>query len=92
VATLGEASEETLVEMMLLARRGEAAIRRAYRSPGMNLGMNLGECAGAGVAGHIHMHLVPRWPADSNFMTVVGETRVVPEDLATTLEKLRAAW
>jgi ATP adenylyltransferase len=88
VATLEETPSETLQEMILLAREAERALREAYRPAGFNLGMNLGECAGAGVAGHIHLHVVPRWPADSNFMTTVGETRVLPETLEDTYEKL----
>ena len=76
-------------EMMALSQRMEAALRSAYHPDGINLGMNIGAAAGAGVAGHIHMHVLPRWIADSNFMTTVGETRVVPEDLRTTWEKLR---
>ncbi len=78
-------------EMMALSQRMETALRRAYRPDGINLGMNIGAAAGAGVAGHIHMHVLPRWIADSNFMTTTGETRVLPEDLATTWEKLRQA-
>ena len=89
VATLLEAESEALEEMMLLARRAEEHLRAVYRPQGLNLGMNLGECAGAGIAGHIHMHVLPRWTGDANFMTTVGETRVLPEDLATTYEKLR---
>jgi ATP adenylyltransferase len=92
VATLGEAAEATLAEMMSLARRAEKHLREIYRAQGLNVGMNLGQCAGAGVAGHIHMHVLPRWMGDANFMTVVGETRVLPEDLAVTYEKLRQAW
>jgi len=92
VASLGETSEGTLEEMILLARRSEEALRAVYHPSGLNLGMNIGECAGAGVAGHIHLHVVPRWPADSNFMTTVGETRVLPEDLETTYRKLLAAY
>jgi ATP adenylyltransferase len=76
--------------MMLLAQQIEGALRRQYRCQGINIGMNVGEAAGAGVAGHIHLHALPRWMADSNFMTVVGETRVLPEELDTTLAKLRA--
>ena len=90
LATLEAAPPETLTEMMLLTQRIEGALRRQYRCQGVNIGMNIGEAAGAGVAGHIHMHTLPRWMADSNFMTVVGETRVLPEDLETTLAKLRA--
>jgi ATP adenylyltransferase len=67
-------------------------LRKAYRPSGLNIGMNIGECAGAGIAGHIHMHVLPRWPADANFMTTIAETRVLPEDLKTTYEKLVRAW
>jgi len=92
VARLEEAAEATLAEMMSLARRAEKHLREIYRAQGLNVGMNLGHCAGAGVAGHIHMHVLPRWMGDANFMTVVGETRVLPEDLAVTYEKLRQVW
>lgn len=92
VATLEEAGADTLAELIELARRAEAHLGSVYHPKGMNLGMNLGECAGAGVAGHIHLHVVPRWPADANFMTTTGETRVLPEELPTTYEKLRRAW
>ncbi len=88
VATLAEASAETLEEMIRLAQVAEAALGEVYRPKGFNVGMNIGECAGAGVAGHIHMHVLPRWPADSNFLTTIGETRVLPEDLATTYRRL----
>lgn len=92
VATLEAASLETLEEMMALARAAERNLRAIYRPQGFNIGMNLGECAGAGVAGHIHMHVVPRWPADSNFMSVVGETRVLPEAIEATYGKLLDAF
>ncbi len=92
VATIEDAREETALEMMQLARKAAGLLRSAYRAPGMNLGMNIGECAGAGVAGHIHLHLLPRWPADANFMTTIGETRVMPEDLTDTYAKLRHGW
>jgi ATP adenylyltransferase len=92
VATLEAAAPETLAEMMRLTRATESKLRAVYRPKGMNLGMNIGECAGAGVAGHIHMHVLPRWPGDANFMTVVGETRVLPEDLQTTYSKLSKAF
>jgi len=78
-------------EMMDLSQKVEAALREVYRPDGINLGMNIGKAAGAGVAGHIHMHILPRWVADSNFMTVVGETRVLPETLDTTWERLKTA-
>ena len=77
---------------MRLTRDAERHLRAVYASPGMNLGMNLGESAGAGIAGHIHMHVVPRWTGDSNFMTTIGETRVLPEDLHTTWQKMRTAF
>ncbi len=92
VDSLAGAARETAAEMMDLARTAEAVLRQVYRCPGINLGMNLGECAGAGVAGHIHLHVVPRWPGDANFMTTIGETHILPEDLAVTLQRVRAGW
>lgn len=89
VGSLGEASVEELAEMMALARRLEAAFRDAYHPDGLNLGMNLGRPAGAGVADHIHMHLVPRWTGDTNFMTVVSGTRVIPEEPEQSCLRLR---
>jgi ATP adenylyltransferase len=88
---LQETPVDTLEEMMRLTRATEAAIREQYRPDGVNIGMNIGKAAGAGVDGHIHMHVLPRWVADSNFMTVVGETRVLPEELAVTWRRLREA-
>ena len=78
-------------EMMALSQKMESVLRELYRPDGVNLGMNIGKAAGAGVAGHIHMHVLPRWVADANFMTVVGETRVLPETLETTYERVKAA-
>lgn len=77
---------------MYLTRRAEGELRRLYNAPGCNLGMNIGEAAGAGVAGHIHMHVLPRWPGDVNFITTIGETRVLPEDLRVSYEKLRRVF
>lgn len=91
IATMGEAKPETMREMMDLTVQCEQALRKLYNPGGINVGMNLGECAGAGVAGHIHMHVLPRWPGDASFMTTVGETRVLPEDLDTTYKRLREA-
>jgi ATP adenylyltransferase len=91
-ATLEELAEDTLIELMQLTRDASHHLRVVYRPQGMNIGMNIGECAGAGVAGHVHMHVLPRWPADSNFMTTVGETRVLPEDLRVTYDKLLRAF
>ena len=80
----------TLAEMMQLAQRMQLALGRIYKPEGLNLGMNLGRCAGAGVTGHVHLHVLPRWTGDSSFMTTVGETRLHPEDLSETYRKLRA--
>ena len=91
VAELGAVEAEALSEMMRLAQRVEAAFRTTYKPDGMNMGMNLGRAAGAGVAGHVHLHFLPRWFGDANFMTVAGETRVHPEDLQTTYKRLREA-
>jgi ATP adenylyltransferase len=79
-------------EMILLAQRAERSLRQVYRPDGLNFGLNLGESAGAGVANHIHLHGLPRWSGDTNFMTVVSETRVLPETLDITWEKLREAF
>jgi len=91
IADLSSCNAETLSELMQLARRVQLALASAYNPEGYNLGMNLGRCAGAGVTGHLHLHVLPRWSGDSNFMTVTAETRVQPEDLSTTYQKLRAA-
>jgi ATP adenylyltransferase len=76
-------------EMVALAQRLEGILRELYHPDGLNMGINLGKAAGAGVAAHIHMHVLPRWVADANFMSVVGETRVLPEDLETTYQRIR---
>lgn len=91
VAELPACDAETLAEMMRLAQRVHSALERAYHPEGFNLGMNLGRCAGAGVTGHLHLHVLPRWTGDSSFMTTTAETRVEPEELATTYQKLRQA-
>jgi len=91
VAELNLCDAEALTEMMELAQKVEAAYRTNYAPDGMNLGMNLGKAAGAGVVGHLHLHILPRWIGDTNFMTATGETRVQPEELKTTYEKLRKA-
>ena len=91
VAELNLCQPGTLEEMMELAQRLESVYRMEYRPDGMNLGMNLGRAAGAGVTGHLHLHMLPRWFGDSNFMTVTGETRVHPEELGTTYQKLKKA-
>ena len=89
VPDLVETPPETLAEMMKLAQAAEAALRAEYHPEGINVGFNLGRCAGAGVAGHLHLHMLPRWFGDTSFMTAIGETRVLPEDLRATYQKLR---
>jgi ATP adenylyltransferase len=76
-------------ELIELAGHAEKILRDAYRAQGINLGMNLGESAGAGIVGHLHLHLVPRWSGDTNFMSVVGATRVIPEDPSATFARLK---
>jgi ATP adenylyltransferase len=78
-------------EMMAMTQRMEGILRRLYTPDGINVGMNIGKAAGAGVAGHIHMHALPRWVADANFVSVVGETRVLPETLGMTYQRIRGA-
>ena len=92
VNQLDKLSHPAAVEMILLAQRMESVLRSAYKPDGINLGMNIGACAGAGVSGHIHLHVLPRWPGDANFMTTVGETRVLPEGLSDTFARLRHGW
>ena len=89
IGTLAAASHDERCEMMDLTRMAEEALTEAYRPQGLNVGMNLGRSAGAGIVDHIHVHVVPRWNGDTNFMTVVGETRVLPEELDQTVARLR---
>lgn len=91
VADLASADAAMLADMMQLAQRMQTALQKTYRPEGFNLGMNLGRAAGAGIVGHLHLHVLPRWAGDANFMTVVGETRVEPEELSTTYDRLCAA-
>ena len=88
IPDLTSATPEAIAEMAVLTRKAEGVLREVYKAPGFNIGMSVGACAGAGVAGHIHMHVLPRWPGDVNFMTAIGETRVLPEDLRTSHERL----
>lgn len=91
VGDLSGVDEMVAAEIMKLTRWSANYIRQVYRPDGINLGMNLGEAAGAGVAGHIHMHVLPRWRGDANFMTTIGETRVLPEELDVSWVRLREA-
>ena len=89
VGRLADAVPAELEEIIALTRRSEMALTEAYRAHGINVGMNVGRAAGAGVRDHLHVHLVPRWEGDTNFMSVVGETRVVPEEPAASVARLR---
>jgi ATP adenylyltransferase len=91
-ASLAALPQETAREMMDLAQRAERAQTEVYRPDGFNFGLNLGKSAGAGVAGHVHLHALPRWTGDTNFLTVVGETRILPEDFFVTWERMRKAF
>lgn len=88
VATLEELSISVLTEIVLLTQRGLGALRRAISPDGYNVGMNLGRAAGAGIADHVHLHIVPRWGGDTNFMPVLSETRLIPELLQQTYDRL----
>ncbi|HEV2884970.1 MAG TPA: HIT domain-containing protein [Pyrinomonadaceae bacterium] len=92
VGELDALAKETSDEMMDLTKRCQTALRDVYQPTGFNVGMNLGRSAGAGIENHIHIHIMPRWVGDTNFMTTVGETRVLPEDLPTTYQKLRTRF
>jgi len=89
---LAKAPTDTAHELIDLAQRTERVLDRLYHPQGFNFGMNLGRAAGAGVAGHLHLHAMPRWVGDSNFMTTVAETRVLPEALEMTWKRMRAAF
>jgi len=89
VGALADLSAPELTELMRLTRRAEMALTEAYRPQGLNVGINLGRPAGAGVLDHVHVHIVPRWTGDTNFMSVVGDVRVLPEELGDTARRLR---
>ena len=89
LAALESLTPDEQLELMQLARLSEMALNEAYLPQGINVGINLGKAAGAGIENHLHIHLVPRWSGDTNFMTAVGQTRVLPEDLGATAARLR---
>jgi ATP adenylyltransferase len=92
VRTMEELDESSLSEVMVLIRRVIATINSVYKPEGFNIGANLGTVAGAGIANHVHFHVVPRWGGDTNFMTSVSGARVLPEDLSDTYQRLKDAW
>lgn len=92
LADLDQAEKETTDELMDLAKRSQTALREIYKPNGFNMGMNFGKAGGAGVAEHFHLHFLPRWIGDTNFMTATGETRTMPENLQTTYEKLKGKF
>ena len=89
LSSLAALTEDAAHELIELSQQTELVFKALYKPQGINFGMNLGEAAGAGVAGHLHMHALPRWVGDTNFMTTVAETRVLPEDLETTWRRMR---
>jgi len=89
IASLADCSPEELSEMMELTRRAELALTEAYHPQGLNIGINIGRSAGAGVVNHVHIHAVPRWTGDTNFISVIGQVRVMPEELEETARRLR---
>jgi ATP adenylyltransferase len=92
IAKLDDASSEQMSEMMELVQRGILTLRKLYQPEGFNLGMNLGHCAGAGIREHLHMHVIPRWIGDANVISVVGETRVLSEELSVTYRRFVEAF
>ena len=92
LADLDQAEKEITDELMDLTKHCQTALREVYQPQGFNLGMNFGKAAGAGVDEHFHLHILPRWVGDANFMTAIGETRTIPESLKTTYQKLKSKF
>jgi len=92
VATLAELTREEGAALMAMTQDATAAVDAAYAPEGMNVGVNIGRAGGAGIPGHVHVHVLPRWNGDTNFMTSIAEVRVLPESLRSSYDKLRAAW
>jgi ATP adenylyltransferase len=91
-AELDGLNDDEAAALMTMTQRATTALKAAYRPDGLNVGVNVGRAAGAGVPGHVHVHALPRWGGDTNFMTAVAETRVLPEDIRTSWQKLKDAW
>ncbi len=91
-SVLSELTDDTMLEMMQLTQKAVSVIGQEYQPQGFNIGMNLGAVAGAGITEHLHMHVVPRWQGDANFVSVIGQTRVLPETLEETYYRMREAW
>jgi len=87
-SSLAELDDATTSELMILAKRAQRILQQEYKPDGFNIGLNLGRVAGAGVRDHLHLHIVPRWAGDANFMSVIGETRTVPEELSETYDRV----
>jgi ATP adenylyltransferase len=92
VASLSELREEELRDVMRLTQRAEQALTEVYQPHGLNVGLNIGQAAGAGIADHLHVHLVPRWAGDTNFMSVVGDVRVLPEEVPASAARLKPVF
>ena len=92
VGRLAGLTPDELAEIMVLARAAEEALTLLYEPHGFNMGLNVGKPAGAGIVDHLHMHVVPRWDGDTSFMTIFAETRVLPEELSVTADRVRAAF
>ena len=91
-ADIDDIDDDTYIELMIMLKQLKAAISRAISPSGFNIGFNLGQCAGAGIPGHLHAHIVPRWPGDTNFMPVIGNISVIPDFLQKTRKKILDAW